>query len=193
MPKKGRTLPQPPGRKGAVPEGQGGEGLIFDGLQEAMAGGEKTLEEFMKKNIPEGEYARRLTGMAMGMSGIQIPAEKKGPSRKRKKGVSEAPPQAEPPGPEAAQVKMPEDILRAAREGDVRMLSSLLAREREKSSGVSKETALPEEAEGKQSLMEKEIMDSLYEIAVDNGLQMDWIIQRALRLYIRKYHETGQL
>ncbi|MDA8170395.1 MAG: hypothetical protein M0033_11725 [Nitrospiraceae bacterium] len=182
MPKKKRALPQPPGRRGfAAGEGPKKEGLMFDELQEAMAGGQKSLEEFMKKNIPEGEYSRRLTEMMMGMSGIPVA---------KGKGGEAAPEGTE--SPETAQMKVPEDILHAAHEGDVQTLKNLLARQQGKSE-VSKGPEGPEESEDKQSLMEKEIMDSLYEISVDNGISMDWIIQRALKLYIRKYRDTGQL
>lgn len=188
MPGKKRALPEPPGRKGGGRTVPGGEGLIFDELQMAMAGGEKKLEEFMKENLPEGKYARKLTELMMGMSGM---APLENPSRA--------------PGRE-----MPEEMLHAARSGDVRELSKLLASERETKSAPAKEVkksgkgkkpaaatpkggeALQTEAGG-QSLMEKELVDSLYEISVDMGLPMDWLIQRALKLYIRKYRETGQL
>lgn len=212
MPKKKRVLPEPPGRRAPL-GGPEKEGLIFDGLQEALAGGK--LEEFMKENIPEGKYARKLTEMMMGMSGLSMPEEKKEIPVEEGKSAETR--------PGGMEMKLPEDIFRAAHEGDVQTLSRLLMREQgkgksappekgrkgKKGPAVSPEgqpanTGEPKggilmsgpgvsEEAGEQSLIEKEIIDSLFEISVDNGLQMDWLIQRALKLYVKKYRETGQL
>ncbi len=207
MPKKEkeRSLPQPP-RKKTRPgfhEQPEREGLVFDKLQEAMAEGK--VEEFMKENMPEGEYARKLAGLMMGMSGVPF-AERpagpaSGPSQEMKADETERP-----------MLQVPEDVLQAALAGNVSTLAGLLGREhgkkqkpqpgkkKEKGGAAYSESRAEGQPEKKEelaerngSLLEKEIVDSLLEISVDNNLAMDWLIYRALKLYIKKYRETGQL
>ncbi|MDA8156415.1 MAG: hypothetical protein M0Z52_08195 [Actinomycetota bacterium] len=199
MPRKGRPLPEPPRGK-MFGESAGGGGLIFDRLQEAAAEGK--LEKFIHDNIPGGGYAQKLTEMMMGMSGMP---------------VTGMPPSGKPEAKEggAAKGKVPTDVLQAVREGNVGTLQGLLKREHEKhevtagmaagviagGKGAKKKKGKAEDAMAGQanaaqftgSLVEKEVIDSLMEIAVDNGLQMDWLIMRALKLYVKKYQETGQL
>lgn len=190
MPRKEHALPEPPRDKKRVRESSGKEkdGLIFDKLQEAMAGGR--LEKFIRENIPGGEYARRLTGLMMGMSGMPPrhgAEEKKGADKSKNK-----------------MEELPADVLHAVREGNAEKLQGLLEREQERRSGLGrgkkKEEAAGDAMAGQanavqspDSLIEKEVIDNLMEIGVDNGLSMDWLILRALKLYIRKYMETGQL
>ena len=198
MPKKERALPQPPRKKtgpGFSQEEETG-GLVFDKLQEAMAEGR--MEEFMKENMPEGQHARKLVEIMMGMSGG-------GPFTGKMEGAEgNAPNKTGANSSEAGKppMKVPKDVLQAAMEGNVGTLADLLKREhgepgpqrgKKKTEGgtIHKEGPLPEEKNV--SLLEKEIMDSLLEIAVDNNLDMDWLIYRALKLYIKKYRETGQL
>ncbi|MDA8173190.1 MAG: hypothetical protein M0018_01215 [Nitrospiraceae bacterium] len=199
MPRKGRPLPEPPRGK-RFGESAGGGELIFDKLQEAAAEGK--LEKFIHDNIPGGGHAQKLTEMMMGMSGMPVTGMP--PSGK---------PEAKAGG--AAKEKVPTDVLQAVREGNVGALQGLLKREHEKhevaagtaagviagGKGAKKKKGKAEDAMAGQvnavqftgSLVEKEVIDSLMEIAVDNGLQMDWLIMRALKLYVKKYQETGQL
>lgn len=202
MPKKEkekeRPLPRPP-RKKAERGFSGREeagGLMFDKLQEAVAQGR--VEEFMEENMPEGQYSRKLAEMMMGMSGAPLALRPERPEEGNGPGMKEA---------ERPTLKVPKDVLQAAMEGNVNTLSDLLKREqghpaaptrRKKSAPPSGEgKALPGEKEGREekngSLLEKEVIDSLLEISVDNNLPMDWLIYRALKLYIKKYRETGQL
>ena len=206
MPKKEHPLPRPPKKRGghAFTENPETGGLIFDKLQEAVAEGK--VEEFMKENMPEGQYARKLTEMMMGMSGVPFA------------GKAETGAGAEPAIPrlvenipgikdgeaESPMMKVPSDVLQAAMEGNLNTLKDLLKREHEgflsgpqpgkkKGGGVGQEEQKESLEEKNGSLVEKEIIDSLFEIAVDNNLDMDWLIRRALKLYIKKYRETGQL
>lgn len=193
MPKKERPLPQPPRGK-RFSEAAGKDELMFDKLQEAAAEGR--LEKFIQENVPGGEYAQRLTEMMMGMSGMPVTP------------AATAPGKSEGEKAGAGMEHVPSDILQAVREGNVETLQGLLKREH----GKHEDTAGgkgPKKGKGKRaeevmagqdnavqfsgSLIEKEVIDSLLEIGVDNGLSMDWLILRALKLYIKKYRETGQL
>ncbi|MDA8089094.1 MAG: hypothetical protein M0Z61_02545 [Nitrospiraceae bacterium] len=197
MPKKERPLPRPPRKKGrhGFTEQTETEGLVFDKLQQAMAEGR--AEEFMKENLPEGEYARKLTDIMMGMSGVSFDVNQNitsgGPDKLEAKDKEADRPLA----------KVPKDVLQAAMEGNIGSLTDLLKREHEKSAphpgkGKGKSGGLQaEEMKGLEekngSLLERDIMESLYEISVDNNLSIDWLLYRALKLYIKKYRETGQL
>ncbi len=211
---KERPLPQPPGKKEKRLPGPSGReetgGLIFDKLQQAIAEGK--AEEFMKENLPggpEGEYARKLAGMMMEMSGVPFsggqeggyggaaPEQKKGSEKKKnpedKGGEGERP-----------MTKVPQDVLQAAMAGNVSVLADLLKQEygglKKEYGGLEREHAEEQPGAAGQkeqpnngSLLEKEVLDSLFEISVDNNLAMDWLVYRALKLYIKKYRETGQL
>ncbi len=199
--KKERPLPRPP-RKKAEQGFSGREeagGLMFDKLQEAIAQGK--VEEFMKENMPEGQYARKLAEMMMGISGSTLAFRPEGPEGKEGNGPGMKEDEAERP-----MLKVPKDVFQAAMEGNVNTLADLLKGEQVKTGApLQKKKGMPphekekEQPEGKEreeksgSLLEKEVIDSLLEISVDNNLSMDWLIYRALKLYIKKYRETGQL
>ncbi len=69
--KKEKPLPKPPhtafGRKKPA-EHEEGDTLLADRLAAAMAEGK--IEEFLKQEMPDNEYARNLTSMMMGMTGM---------------------------------------------------------------------------------------------------------------------------
>jgi hypothetical protein len=71
MSKKERELPKPGktpfGRKRPQNEGQD-DLLMADHM--AMAAAEGKLNEYLEQEIPEGEYAKKLAMMMMGMTGI---------------------------------------------------------------------------------------------------------------------------
>ncbi len=210
MSEKKRPLPKPPGsafgQKRKFDEGEEKAGLIVDKIAMAMAEGK--LEEFMEKEIPEGEHARALTMMMMGMTGMMpgmTPPGGPGPASPGKAEGASGPESEEAARKEAAGIQPPEDVLKAVHDGDVEGLAGLLEREYRK---LNPDAGPPfaEDDKGKQenpsgeggipagpSLGEKEILDQLLEIAQDNKLDPDWIILRALRLYIREYKKTGRL
>jgi hypothetical protein len=210
--RKKRPLPRPPGRARAFEraerEDEGGEKLVADELAEAMAGGR--LQEYIQRELPDSEEARALAGMMMGLMGMVPPdaagapdraeagppkskkAEKSEKQRKTGKGGSRP-----PEGP-------PEDILKAARAGDAQGLIKLLEREHRRrhpgtgpqaeqkgagKTGKEKQGAgAPAAGSG-----EREVAEALVRIASENGVSVDWVVFRALRLYVEDYLKTGRL
>src|SRR5512135_840359 len=69
--RKEKPLPKPPhtafGRKKPTEHAEG-DTLLADRLAEAMAEGK--IEDFLKQELPDNEYARNLTSMMMGMTGM---------------------------------------------------------------------------------------------------------------------------
>jgi hypothetical protein len=191
MADKEKPLPKPPaspfGRKGRPEQGQESGPLMADRIATAAAEGK--LEEFVKSEIPDSEHARKLVSMMMGMTGF-APVE-------MPKSVGDERPSEGPEPADASSAMPPEDVLNAVRGGDVQGLIGLLKRERGKRSPESEGVEDPQGAGegqtvGKASL-EKEAVDVLISIASENDVSPDWIIMRALRLYIREYQKTGRL
>jgi hypothetical protein len=163
-------------------EGREQAELLSDRMAAAIAEGR--LEEFLKEELPDSEQARTLAMMMMGMTGM-LPA---GPSPAGK-GTEQEPGASAPP----------ENVLEAAQSGDVQALMGLLRQEQEKrSSGKEPENLRPgthpaAETPGELPAEEKESLDKLIEIAKANNVTVDWIVLRALKLYIREYQKTGRL
>jgi hypothetical protein len=44
-----------------------------------------------------------------------------------------------------------------------------------------------------QPTIDKELIDALIQIAKDNSVNMDWIILRAIKVYVEEYQKTGKL
>jgi hypothetical protein len=44
-----------------------------------------------------------------------------------------------------------------------------------------------------QPAIDKDIIDALIRIASDNSVTLDWIILRAIRVYVEEYRKTGKL
>ena len=133
MTDSGRPLPTPPrsrfGRDAQEDAGPA-SGMISDRM--ALAAAEGRLEEFLQHEIPEGDHARNLAMMMMGMSGM-MPME-----------VPSGPPQAvsphipAPPAPDAHTAGAPEvppEVLAAIQQGDVANLMGLLRAEHAKRTG----------------------------------------------------------
>ncbi|HXX54126.1 MAG TPA: hypothetical protein VEI28_06100 [Thermodesulfovibrionales bacterium] len=156
--------------------------LMADRLAAAMAGG--TLDEFMRQELPDNEHARTLAMMMMGMSGMMPPQEL--PSGQ----------DGEPRGHPGHSSEPPEEVVKAVKEGDVRGLMEILQREHKRRSSAQGEDITPgnsEEVSPALGKVEKEILDQLINIASGNNLSMDWIVLRALRLYVEEYQKTGRL
>jgi len=180
--KKNKPLPRPPktpfGRSRVEPEDQGQE-LIADKMAEAAALGK--LKEFMTEELPDSEHARKLAGMMMGMTGMMPQA---GPSAKENK---EAP---------AGETSVPDDVRNAVQGGDVQGLMALLRKEHQKRSpDALQEQTVPEEAPAAKamSMIDKELIDVLIAIAKDNNVTLDWIILRAIKVYVEEHRKTGKL
>lgn len=195
MPKHEKPLPEPPatpfGRKKTPGHSEEQETLLADRMAAAMAEG--TIEEFLKKEMPDNEYARKLATMMMGMTGM-LPAEGAQPSL----GKTGKTPSAENSAPEQMPnpAELPEEVVRAVQGGDVKGLMGLLHREHQKRSPGSEtapgeETAPPQPAV--QPAIDKDIIDTLIRIASDNSVALDWIILRAIKVYVEEYQKTGRL
>ena len=93
-------------------------------------------------------------------------------------------------------VRPPEEILKAVQSGDVKSLKELLAREHRKRMPDATDSPISEENTARfleQPGIEKDLMDSILKIASDNGLTPDWVLVRALKVYVREYQRTGRL
>lgn len=190
-----RPLPKPPstpfGRKRFREEESSGP-LMSDRIMAAMAEGR--LEEFLKTEVPDNEHARRLVSLMMGMTGMApfqgMPSG--APQERSDEPAGETPQEAgQPPSAET----VPEEVMKAVQSGDVQGLMGMLMREHQKRAGGAPEPEpekeMPRTAE--LPVMEKEILDRLMKIASDNSLSLDWLIMRALRLYIEEHEKTGRL
>ncbi len=223
MPDDKKPLPKPPstpfGRKKGFGDEENNEELIADKMGMAMAGG--SIEEFMNKEIGDNANARKLASMMMGMSGMSpggvtaqsspVPPEKQeigtqevgdSPSTPppeemvkaamsgdiknlaqmlkkehlRRQGVSsEGPPEGSPEKSENTQGKAQHEP------GEVESIPP----------GDATPEAVPEAAPEAQ--MEKETLVKLIKIASDNKVSVDWVISRALKLYVRDYEGTGRI
>lgn len=195
MPKKEKPLPEPPstpfGKKGPFQQNGHGDALLAD--QMALAMSEGKLKEFLQENLPDSEYALKLAEMMMAMTGMSPQEGLSGKPVQGKKDTQEKQAaQSHAGGP-------PDDVVLAARAGDVKSLSELLARERAKRTGAPPEPgevqgeAKPDAGPSGKPAIEKEVIEQLMKIASDNGLSLDWVLFRALKRYVEEYRNTGNL
>ncbi|RJQ39058.1 MAG: hypothetical protein C4550_06115 [Nitrospiraceae bacterium] len=196
MPKKKKHLPIPPktpfGRNRLYDESQKDIPLTADRMAEAMASGR--IEDFFRSELPQGEHAKKLASMMMGMTGM-MPPEGFMEKTEKKEGV----PSLQIP---------PEEVTNAVHAGDVKALIELLKREhkkrmpetdighdekKEKHKKHSEKKRNKTEDAPAVSAPEKEVLDSLMKIASENSASIDWLMLRALKLYIEEYEKTGRL
>ena len=196
MPKKEKHLPRPPKNpfgKGRFLESREDAPLMADRMAAAMAEGR--LEEFMKEEVPDNEYARSLASMMMGMTGM-MPATFSPPVREEAMGHGGETEAVNLPGEQSPATQPPEDVIRAVHASDVKSVIELLAREHKKRMPEA-ESGPPEEGRGEAAAglsdAEKETLNQLMKIASENSVSVDWIVLRALRLYVSEYQKTGRL
>ena len=191
MTEKKRPLPRPP-RKPFVPGGRA------PGLPPAPGGGGDAPE----RNLEEDPNARRLAEMMMGLTGMPpLAASAGGPGPDETAGDA-APGAPRESGPGTGRsAPVPEDVMKAAAAGDVSSLIGLLRREHRERHGEADEappssgtggSPQPEKTE-ESGFIEKEVLDALIRMARDNDVSVDWLIARALRLYVRDYRTTGRM
>jgi hypothetical protein len=159
-------------------EQEEGPTLMADRI--AMAISEGRFEEFMKKEMPDNEYAGKLVSMMMGMTGMLSPENPEPEMREQEKPAAEQPPQ---------------DLRNAVDTADVKGVMEILRREHEKRSPGAIQP-VDQEDQGRssgQSAIERKILDDLVKIAADNSVTLDWLISRAIKLYVREYSTTGRL
>ncbi len=188
-----RPLPKPPrtpfGKGRSDPE-SGGQGLLADKMAEAAALG--NLDEYLEQELPDSEEARALARMMMSMTGMMPtgspPAPREGPAAA---GSAESGSASLPP----------EDLLRAVQGGDVKGIMGILRREHERRSPGTEPGPAPAEAEAPakhpsgepRPAIDKALIDALIRIASDNSVTLDWIILRAIKVYVEEYGKTGKL
>ncbi len=198
MSDKENPLPKPPsrpfGRKKSFEEGRDKEALMADKMAMAMSTGK--LDEFLDRELPDNDHARKLAEMMMGMTGMMQmggPPVTPSPGKEetsKKTGSGRTPEQAPAPKP-------PEDVINAVQAGDVNSVMEILKREHRKRQGITDEEV--EETEQKSgpapnpAVIEKEIIEQMLKIASDNNLSLDWIFFRALKRYIEEYRRSGNL
>ncbi len=198
MPDDEKPLPRPPktpfGKTRMTEEEQAGQApLMAD--QMAMAAASGSLDQFMQQNIPDNEHARRLTLMMMGMTGMIPPGGYPGVESIQPSGVATQPEQT---GQSSAEADVPDDVKQAIMSGDMDKLKGLLMREHAKRTGANIEELQPTKAQEAgfntaPSGIEKEVLDSLIKIASANSVTLDWLIMRALKVFIQEYQKTGRL
>jgi hypothetical protein len=200
MTTKDNPLPKPPnsafGRKNRFEQPDEQASLLADRMAAAMAEGK--LDEFIKQEMPDNDYARNLASMMMGMTGMMPMG-----------GTPIAPPLAEQQPQSSASVptehKLPaaeapaevlEDVRKAIEGGDVKSLMELLRQEHCKRTPGS-DPGTTEEAVAVQSpaqpAIDKDQVDALLQIAQDNSVSVDWLILRAIKVYVQEYQKTGRL
>lgn len=166
---------------------QDGQELLAD--QMAVAAAEGRLDEFLKKNMPDSEHAQTLAKMMMGMTGMMPMGG----------GVTSPTPPLQPSAGAETAAAVPENVLKAVQGGDVKGLTDLLRKEHQKRSpgaqiegAASVEAPVAQEPAG-QPAIDKELIDALVRIAADNSVTVDWIILRAVKVYVEEYRKTGKL
>jgi len=167
--------------------------LLSDRLAAAITEGK--LEDFIKQEIPDNEYARNLAGMMMGMMGMIPPGghEETERSSSGKQFGSDEPLSLEP---DPSNIEVPEDVRKSIEGGDVKELMALLRREYQKRMPDPKPKPADEPTASitmDKPTIDKVTIDRLVEIATDNNVTLDWIILRAIKLYVHDYNKTGRL
>ena len=200
MTENDRPLPTPPrsrfGRDSREDAGPASS-MISDRM--ALAAAEGRLEEFLQHEIPEGDHARNLAMMMMGMSGMmpmEIPAE-------LPQAVStHSPP---PPASDAQTANSPEvppEVLAAIQQGNVASLMGILHAEHAKRAapGAAAEEApqapaapSAERPAAGPAGIDAAIIDELIRVSADNDVTVDWLMLRAVKLYVEEYRKTGRL
>ncbi|GAB4410873.1 MAG: hypothetical protein OHK0032_06660 [Thermodesulfovibrionales bacterium] len=197
MPRKKKHLPVPPktpfGRNRLYDESQKDVSLTADRMAEAMAEGR--IEDFFQSELPQGEHAKKLASMMLTIMGMTLPAHTASANpasegERHQEGVSDG----------IKTETIPEEVVDAAQSGDVRGLMEMLKKEHEKRMGHSHGKTLEEKpseefrhASESISIQEKDVLDKLIKIASKNRLDVNWLIFRAIKLYVEEYEKTGRL
>lgn len=197
MSQNDKPLPKPPstpfGRKKPDEQLEDQEPLTADRMAAAMVEG--NLEKFMKKEMPDNEHARKLAKMMMGMSGM-LPA-----------GAGSSPDQPaaaalQGEGQPSPQQEVPAEVVKMVQDGDVKGLMEILRQEHLKRSPGSAAAGIPETGSAPEAApsqpagmptIDKELIDAMIQIAKDNSVTVDWIILRAIKVYVEEYLKNGKL
>jgi hypothetical protein len=194
MSEKENPLPKPPktlfGRRRPGEDEEGPQQpLMADRMAMAMAEGR--LDAFMKENLPDNEQARQLAMMMMSMTGMMPPMGFSAPDQETRVGAS-----SDSKPEQGQEIQVPEDVMNAVHAGDMHQLVELLRREHQKRTGSDTPSLPPVEEVGFNTApagIEKEVLDQMLEIAAANSVTLDWLILRAMKVYIEEYRKTGKL
>jgi len=221
MSRKEKPLPTPasPGSRFKEDE-RSSTPLMAD--QMAMAAAAGKIEQFMEEALPDNEHARKLATMMMGMTGMMPPTRTE---------ASPAAGQDQPPpnqhqnqpmsgiadtGTPETPVALPDEVVQAVKNADVKGLMNLLKQEHSKRSGdsatVAETDTCAQQAPSQQKAplhepsshqapshqappasIEKMLIDRVVAIAFEHDLTPDWVVMRALKLYVEGYEKTGRL
>ena len=211
-----RPLPTPPrSRFGSDSREEAGPASSMISDRMSLAAAEGRLEEFLQHEIPEGDHARNLAMMMMGMSGMLPTEMPSGPPPAA--AAHPATPSASDP-PIASSAEVPPEVLAAVQQGDVANLMGILRAEHVKRAGLSApESAAPRSSpdpstsrapdpapvpptsfstapagEGRAGI-DAAIIEELIRISADNDVTVDWLMLRAVRLYVEEHRKTGRL
>jgi len=142
MPENDRPLPTPPrSRFGRDSQEEAGPASSMISDRMALAAAEGRLEEFLQHEIPEGDHARNLAVMMMGMSGMMPTGMPAGLPQDVSTPSPAAPAANAQP---AISPEVPPEVLAAIQQGDVTNLTGILRAEHEKRSGPGAEEAPPD-------------------------------------------------
>jgi len=159
----------------------------------AIAAAEGKLDEFLKNEMPDSEHARALATMMMSMTGMMpnmgsaAPAPNSGQQEVPTVGIAE---------PMQGTAEISEEVRVAVQAGDVKGLTGLLRQEYlKRTPGAAQDQEATEPAGVAQGMptIDKELIDELVAIAKDNSVTLDWIILRAIKVYVEEYRKTGKL
>lgn len=195
-----------------------GDGLLADRMSMAMAAGK--LDEFMEREFGDNEGARRMAQMMMGFSGMMpmgggmadmagamSGAMSDNSAAPSGEGAKEPGSVGDDPSTSGPQHVLSEDVMQAVGNGDVSALKDMLMKEYAQRTGVDPEELRgkpvkaaqpqvgdqPQSGEAPQWGVEKALLDALLAIANDNSVTLDWVFERALKLYVRDYKATGRM
>ncbi len=198
MSEKEKPLPRPKdtpfGHKRRFEQDEDDSPLLADEL--AVAASQGKLDEFMQRNMPDNKYAKSLTMMMMGMTGM-LPPEGSHSMPKNDSEVASV--DVDPSDKTTLEIEVPGDAVNAIHSGDVKSLMEILEREHKKRMNDSDPLVRSEDPapygsqQDAQPNIETEILDQLIKIASNNNVTLDWIVLRALKLYVKEYVTTGRL
>jgi predicted amidohydrolase YtcJ len=196
-----KPLPKPPStpfsRKRAGVHSEEQEPLTADRMAQAMAEGK--LDEFLQQEMPDNEAARKMATMMMGMTGMMSmegsPMAQPSPAQQQSSSAPDMNAAEQIPAPG----EVPEDVRKAIESGDVKGLKELLRREYlKRTPGAALDTseavaAPPPPQSSGMPTIDKDLIDAMVQIAKDNSVTMDWMILRAIKVYVEEYRKTGRL
>ena len=210
MSESDRPLPTPPrSRFGRDSREEAGPASSMISDRMALAAAEGRLEEFLQHEIPAGDAARNLAMMMMGMSGM-LPMET--PAGQPQAVSTHTPAPADEQT--AISPEVPPEVLAAIQQGDVANLMSILRAEHAKraapgapadeapqapaSSSAARPPVPSPEPSAAASVtgpagIDTAIIDELIRISADNDVTVDWLMLRAVKLYVEEYRKTGRL